>query len=129
MSGLLDPVEVMRRLQEIDVDLADRQAEWAKAAEDAARAKRAYEYQHARALVSAEGATVEARKAHALLEVVRNGEYDKLILAEAALEGHKAAFNVLDRRASIGQSLLRAMTNEAFRGDRPALAWSSGRAA
>lgn len=92
----------MARLEEIDRDLADRVPELEQAAMEFFRAKRDKERQHAEVYLLAEG-TVAERQAAATKATVLIG-----LEAEARYEALKAVVRVLETRASIGQSLLRA---------------------
>jgi hypothetical protein len=71
----------------------------------------------ARALAVAKGSSADERKAKALLEVAAAEDevYSEYTEAEARDAACRAAYNVLDKRASIGQSLLKAHTQENFR--------------
>jgi hypothetical protein len=93
---------VMSRLQEIDDDLAARQPALERAATAWFKAKRDKEERRARAFMAAEG-TVAERNAAADLQVCVVGKNE-----EAEWEALKAVVRVLETRASIGQSLLRA---------------------
>lgn len=102
MTDLSAPHLVMARLAEIENDLAIRQ----NALEDAGKqwflAKRDKEKARAVAFLNAAG-TDATRKAMADRQTATDGmEY------EAEWEALKAVVNVLEARASIGQSLLRA---------------------
>jgi hypothetical protein len=93
---------IIDRLAEIDQDLATRMPVLESAAKNWFKAKRDKEKQHAQAFLSAEG-TVAERQAHASLVTSVVG-----MEAEAEYEALKAVVRVLEARASIGQSLLRA---------------------
>jgi hypothetical protein len=97
-----DPARLMQRLDEIERDLATRQGEYERAALGWYRMKREREKARAEAFIRAEG-TVAERNAIADVATATMGQED-----EAAYEAHKAVVRVLDTRASIGQSLLRA---------------------
>lgn len=103
MSATLShPGAVVARLEEIDADLALRQ----NTLEDAARkwfiAKRDKEKARAVAFLSAQG-TVAERSAKADEQTALDGKNE-----EAEWEAVKAVVRVLEARASIGQSILRA---------------------
>jgi hypothetical protein len=102
-SAALDaPGPTLRRLAEIENDLAIRQ----NSLEDAARKwfvlKRDRERDYAIEFMRAEG-PVEARKSAALKVTSHIGA-----LEEAEWESLKAVIRVLETRASIGQSILRS---------------------
>jgi hypothetical protein len=105
----------MGRLQDIERDLADRQNDWERAAGQQIRLKRDWELRFARAFVSQpSNLTVQERKANALIALAASEDslYEDYIAAEGQAEGLKAVVNVLQTRATIGQSLLRSMTRE-----------------
>lgn len=90
------------------------------------RSKREYEQTWAQEYIQTEG-TVEERKNQTILRLYSSLVYKELVTAEAAYEANRAIGRVLETRASIGQSLLRAMTREA--GPQPQPGWSDRRAA
>ncbi len=96
------PHIVLARLDEIERDLAARQNVFESAARSWYRAKRDKEHARAVAFLSAEG-TVAERQAHADVQTALHGRND-----EAEYEALKAVIRVLETRASIGQSVLRA---------------------
>lgn len=102
--------QIQRRLEEIEQDLAIRQADFEVAANEKHRLVRDFELRHARAYLAAAGATATEKKARALeaLAASDDGIYEKLMDAEGRYEGLKAAIRTLETRASIGQSLLRS---------------------
>lgn len=100
--------QIVGRLESIEIDLADRQAEFEQAARGYFRAKRDWEAELAAAFVESEGRNQEERRARALLSRMASEEYKDLIVAEAAYEGTRAVVRTLDTRASVLQSLLRA---------------------
>lgn len=102
MSALSTPQQIMERLEQIDRDLAERQAELEQAAMDWFRKKRDREHDWAVAFAAAEG-TDTKRKAQANRESSRIGAEE-----EGRWEGLKAVVRVLETRATIGQSLLRS---------------------
>lgn len=105
---LSDPAAVMARLEEIEHDLALRQNELEEAAFCWFKAKRDREKQRAEAFLGAEG-TVAQREALADLEAANVGAEH-----EASYEALKAVCRVLETRASIGQSILRAQSRVAL---------------
>lgn len=104
MSVFENPALVIGRLEAIDVDLAARQNELEAAAKDMAFAKRDMEREYATAFLAAEG-NVEERKQRARLAVKDDLKYAE---ATGKWEGLKAVVRVLESRATIGQSVLRA---------------------
>lgn len=102
MTRLDDPAAVMARLAEIENALAEKQNAWESAALSWFRAKRDREHDRAVQFIRAEG-TVAERSAIAESETALNGKED-----EALYEALKAVIRVLETRASIGQSILRA---------------------
>jgi hypothetical protein len=113
MSVLMDnPAVAIGRLADIENDLAQRQNEYERAAEDVARAKRDYDLRLARALVVAEGSNAAVREANALIAVAAadDGIYTRLTDAEARYAALKVVVSTLSERASIGQSILKAQS-------------------
>lgn len=102
VDTLDSPQAVMRRLTEIDRDLAIRQNTLEAAALSWYRAKRDKEKARAVAFLGAEG-TVAERSAIADRQTALDGRD-----AEAEWEAVRAVVRVLETRASIGQSILRA---------------------
>jgi len=101
---MTDPGMVLRRLEEIDNDLALRQNTYETAARGWITAKRDKEHHRAVEFIKAEG-TVAERNAIADRESSMDGK-----LEEAEYEALKAVVRVLETRASIGQSILRSMS-------------------
>lgn len=104
-TPLSDPASVMRRLAEIENDLALRQNTLEAAALAWYRAKRDKEKARAVVFLSAEG-TVAERSAIADRQTATDGKQE-----EALWESLKAVVRTLETRASIGQSLLRAQSH------------------
>jgi hypothetical protein len=108
MSDLSTPAAVLNRLAEIENDLAIRQNALESAASNWYRAKRDKEKARAVAFMAAEGTVAErnaaADEAHALDGKNEEAEYEAL----------KAVVRVLETRASIGQSILKAQTTQAY---------------
>lgn len=100
--SLSDPAAVMARLEAIEEDLAQRQNEYEEAALDWFRAKRDRERDRAVEFMRALG-TVAERQATADKATADKGKEE-----EARYEACKAVVRVLETRASIGQSILRA---------------------
>ena len=99
---LSTPAAVMARLDEIDQDLAERQHDYETAALDWFRAKREREKERALVFLQSTG-TIAERHAQADFRTARLGREE-----EAQFEALKAVIRVLETRASIGQSILRA---------------------
>jgi hypothetical protein len=102
VTTLSHPAAVQARLEEIDADLAVRQNEFEDASLAHFTSKRLKEKAKAEAFLRAEG-TVAQRTAIS--------ERDTAVLGmeeEARWEGLKGVVRVLDTRAAIGMSLLRA---------------------
>lgn len=99
---MLTPAQIMSRLEEIEKDLAERQNEFTEAAEGWTRQNREKEKAWAEAYLKADGQVTD-RKAAAIKASCHIGQEE-----EAAYVALKAAVGVLETRATIGQSLLRA---------------------
>lgn len=102
--SLASPAEVQERLNSIDTDLATRQNELETAAFLWFRQKREREKQRAEAFLKASG-TVAERNAIAEKQTAEVGSD-----SEAAYEAQRAVVRVLDTRAAIGMSILRAQS-------------------
>jgi len=102
MTDLSAPQLVMARLTAIEEDLAVRQNALESAARHWVIAKREREHARAVAFLSADG-TVAERNALADQATALDGRE-----AEAEWEALRAVVRVLDTRASIGQSILKA---------------------
>ena len=118
----LDYHTVLTRLEAIERDLAERQLGYERAAEDLHRTKRDYELRLATVKQTVDADTETAKKDRAIIAIAASddGLYGRMRDAEARYESLRAAVSVLEKRASIGQSLLRSLTREA--GPQPA--WS-----
>jgi hypothetical protein len=99
---MLTPQEIIARLEEIEQDLASRQNEYAEAAEAWVRKDREREQKNAEAYMAATGQVTD-RKAAASNESATIGMEE-----EARYVGVRAVVKVLETRATIGQSLLKA---------------------
>ena len=102
VTDLSAPQLVMARLEAIEQDLAARQAALEAAARAWFTAKRQREHDRAVAFLAADG-TVAERSALADRATALDGRE-----AEAEWEALRAVVRVLDTRASIGQSILKA---------------------
>jgi hypothetical protein len=106
---LSHPGAVMARLAEIEQDLAERQNAYEDAASERVRLVRDWEKRLATARIHAKGSDAEARKAAALMTAIEADDlYDRLKAAEGTYEGCKAVVKVLEVRATVGMSILRA---------------------
>ncbi len=108
MSDLTAPHLVLARLADIEQDLAVRQGALESAASNWYRAKRDREKARAQAFMATDG-TVAERNAEADVRTATDGRD-----AEAEYEALKAVVRVLETRASIGQSILRSQTTQAY---------------
>lgn len=109
MTSLSHPAAVMERLGAIENDLAERTNDYETAANDRARLIRDWEKRLAIARKSAKGNDADARKAAALVTATEQDDlYERLTEAESTFEACKVVVRVLETRASIGQSILRA---------------------
>lgn len=100
---MLTPVQIIERLEQIEADLAERQPRLERAAEAWTRQKREKELAWARAYMSSTGSQVTDRKAAAVLESESIGIED-----EAQYVALSKSCGILETRATIGQSLLKA---------------------
>lgn len=108
MSDLTTPAAVLERLAEIEGDLAARQNALERAAMTWYREKRDREKSRAEVFLRADG-TVAERNAAADIATATHG-----VQAEAEYEALKAVVRTLETRASIGQSILKAQTTQAY---------------
>ena len=110
----MDYAQIIERLEAIEADLEARQVDYEAAAGEMHRLIRDYELRLARASLAATGDTATERKARALVAIAAAGDglYENLKEAEGKYEGLKAAVRVLEQRATIGMSLLKAQTRE-----------------
>lgn len=107
----LSPAAIMRRLEEIERDLAIRQ----NALEEEAQIYHNWvaEVERLRAVEYLKtSGTVEERKSKVTAEMGQCAQWDELKESTAKYEALKAAVKVLTTRASIAQSLLKAMTDQ-----------------
>jgi hypothetical protein len=100
---------VMAALEAIGVDLANRQNDYEQAAGDRARLIRDWEKRLAQHRRTAKGNDAETRKAVALCSAIEQDDlYARLQTAEGDFEALRAVTRVLETRATIGMSILRA---------------------
>lgn len=102
--NLASPHAVMQRLSDIEADLAKRQIELERAAQDWFHAKREKERDWAVNFLRAEG-TDGKRRVIATAATALDGSEE-----EARFESLKAVVRTLDTRAAIGMSILRAQS-------------------
>jgi hypothetical protein len=100
---VLSPAQIIERLEAIEQDLGERQLEYEQTAEQWTRDKREQAKAWATAYMESPGAQVTDRKAAAIQASEHIGED-----SEARYVALKAAVGVLETRATIGQSLLKA---------------------
>lgn len=111
----MDYHALIGRLEEIERDLANRQADGETAADDFHERKREHELRWAQTYLETQG-TVEERRQQTILKLYGSQEYKQFIAAQAQYDGWKAVNRVLEARASVAQSLLRAQTRETQQG-------------
>jgi hypothetical protein len=102
---MLEPAQIIERLETIERELADKQPDFEKYAESWTRAKREQELAWARAYTLAAGTTknVTDRKAAAIEASAMQCMDD-----EARYVGLKGVIDVLQTRSMIGMALLKA---------------------
>lgn len=107
---MFSPGEVQHRLNEIEVDLANRANPYEQAADDRARLLRDWEKRMAICTKQASGSSEGARKAHALVAAIEQDDlHDRLADAEARYDALRVVVKVLEVRSTIGMSVLRSM--------------------
>lgn len=106
----MEYAQIVSRLEDIEGDLADRQIAYEAAAGEFHRLTRDYELRLARTSLQTKADTATEKKWRALdaVAAAEDGMYERLKDAEGAYEGCKAAVRVLETRATIGMSLLKA---------------------
>jgi hypothetical protein len=119
VTALSDPGLVLRRLEEIQADMAERQNEYEQAADDRARALRDWDKRlaicHAKFAVGTDAAS---RKANALMRAIEQDDlYERLSDAEARYEALKVVMKNLESQSMIGMAILRSQ------GSAPNAAW------
>jgi hypothetical protein len=108
-NGHSHPAAVVRRLEEIDRDLSERQNSYETAAGDRARLIRDWEKRLAVCMRTAKGSDANARKASALVAATGQDDlYERLTDAEGRFEALKAVSRVLEVRSAIGMSVLKS---------------------
>lgn len=103
-----DPAAILRTLQEIEQDLANRQNAFSEAAGNRARLVRDVDKAFAIEYARASGGATDKKMA-ATAVVGKSQDYADLRAAEATYDASKAAIGVMETRVGIGQSLLKAM--------------------
>lgn len=100
---------VIGRLEEIEKDLAERQNRYETAAGERARLIRDWEKRLAIHGKTAKGTSADVRKATAQAAAMEQDDlFDRLSDAENRYDALRVAVKVLEVRATIGQSILRA---------------------
>jgi hypothetical protein len=122
--------DIIERLEAIEVDLADRQGEYAEAAAQVKRLTRDYELRLAQTKQLVEGKTETETKDRALIAIAAADDslYADLRDAEASLDGAKAAVRVLEVRATIGMSLKKDFAHDHSASSAPEPQWSGAAA-
>jgi hypothetical protein len=106
----VNPADVLDRLEAIEKDMAEKQNEYETVAEARARLVRDWDKRLAIHGKTAKGSSADVRKATALAGAIEQDQlYERLSDAEARFEALKVVMRTLETRATIGQSLLRAM--------------------
>ena len=111
MSGLASYGAVQLRLADIDDAIAERQEPFETAARDYFTAKRDFERDFAIQHLKETG-TVDERRHKTIVALWQTESYKALVSAEANYEALKGVLRTFETRASIGQSLLKAMQRE-----------------
>lgn len=107
--SLSAPAQVLARLEEIEQDLATRQSAYEQAAGERARYVRDWDKRLAIHQKTAKGANAETRKATALVAAVEQDDlYERMTDAESRYEALRIVTKVMEQRATIGQSILKA---------------------
>lgn len=104
------PQLVMSRLTDIERDLAGRQNAYEAAARDWFTARREIEREKARALLSADEKSVTEKRARAELASLTADGFEH----EAEYEALRAVIRVLETRATICMSILKAQSQVAM---------------
>ena len=106
----MEPLQIVKRLEDIEADLAERQEAFEAAAGDCHRLARDYELRLARVSLESKASTATEKKWRALDAVAASddGLFEKFKDAEGRYEALKAAVRVLEQRATIGMALLKA---------------------
>lgn len=105
---------LIARLEEIDAELAQLRNDVEEAGEQVGDAKREFEYVEAETRLQADG-TVQERQDKTVKKLWKGEEYRNLVAAETRRDLLKSVERILNTRASIAQSELRAMKEESYR--------------
>lgn len=109
VTTLTSPGQVIARLDEIERDLAERQNDYERAADEKARLSRDWEKRFAICMKKVTGPNEAARKAHAFVAAVEQDDlFERLTDAEARYDALRVVVKVLEDRSTIGMSILRA---------------------
>lgn len=111
---LPDASELIRRLEEIDSDLARVQRELPETAEEIHDKERDFQLAQSTTRLEQTG-TVQEREDKTVKALWRSDSYVALVKARGKREGLKSVERVLTTRASIAQSELRTQKEEANR--------------
>jgi hypothetical protein len=105
----MNPALILKRLEDIETDLALRQAALERVANEAHHTARDMELRMAQTKLVTQAKTETEKKDKALVAIAAADDdlYQRSVRAEAEYAGLKAVVKVLEARASIGQSLLR----------------------
>ena len=107
--SLSTPQQVQERLDQLDAEVAERQNDYERAAEEKARYTRQWDKRLAIAHLKAKGSNADTRKAAALVMAAEQDDlYERLTEAEAKYAACYAALKSRDTRVGIGQSILKA---------------------
>jgi hypothetical protein len=106
----MEYVQILERLEAIEADLEARQTDYEAAAGEMHRLIRDFELRIARTSLQTKADTATEKKWRALDAVAASddGLYERLKEAEGKYEALKAAVRVLEQRATIGMSILKA---------------------
>lgn len=107
--SLSTPQQVLERLEAIEREMALRQLEHEESAASKARLMRDWDKRMAICMVHAKGSNAETRKAHALVAAIEQDDlYERLTDAESTFAACSTAERSREKRAMIGQSILKA---------------------
>lgn len=109
-----DYFSYQQRLQAIEQELADKQPDYERYADDAVRMEKQYELRVARGKVVSKAVTETAKKDQVLVSIAAadDGFYEKYVETLATYAGIKAAVKLGETRAMIGMALLKAQQRE-----------------
>lgn len=106
----MEYLQIVKRLEDIEADLEARQTDFEAAAGECHRLTRDYELRLARVSLQTKADTATEKKWRALDAVAASddGLFERFKEAEGKYEALKSAIRVLEQRATIGMSLLKA---------------------